>query len=123
MYEGIGVGVVSTTTLVAPLVAGIKHPILRRLGKQNIRTFLTERDAYVREIEERSAQENGTVGRPISLTFSIDPPVLASLVELGQFGVEVTEVDLVTDTLLRTWLNKHQDIKKMVCLLPKCRRS
>jgi hypothetical protein len=49
---------------VAPLVAGIKHPILRRLGKQNIRTFLTERDAYVRGIEERSAQENGTVDVP-----------------------------------------------------------
>jgi hypothetical protein len=31
---------------------------------------------------------------------------------LGQFGVEVTKVDLVTDTLLRTWLDKHQDIKK-----------
>jgi hypothetical protein len=112
MSEGIGVGVVSTTTLVAPLVAGIKHPILRRLGKQNIRTFLTERDAYVREIEERSAQENGTVGRPVSLMFSVNPPVLECFVELGQFGVEVTKVDLVTDTLLRTWLDEHRAIKK-----------
>jgi hypothetical protein len=112
MPEAIVVGVVSTTTLVAPLFAGIKHPILRRLGKQNIRTFLTERDAYVREIEERSAQENGTVGRPVRLTFSVDPPVLESLVELGQFGVEVPKVDLVTDTLLRTWLDKRQDVKR-----------
>jgi hypothetical protein len=112
MSEGIGVGVVSTTTLVAPLVADIKHPILRRLGKQNIRTFLTERDAYSREIEERSAQENGTVGRPVSLKFSVDHPVLESFDELGQFGVDVTKVDLVTDNLLRTWLDKHQEIKK-----------
>jgi hypothetical protein len=112
MSEGIGAGLVATSTVVAPLVASIKHPVLKRLGKQNIRTFLTERDAYVREIQERSAQENGTVGRPVSLTFSIDPPVLESLVELGQFGAEVTRVDLVTDPVLRKWLDNHQDIKK-----------
>jgi hypothetical protein len=99
-------------TIVSPLFASIIHPVLRKLGKQNIRRFLTERDAYVREIAERSAQQKGPIGQPVSLTFSVDPPILESLVELGQFGDEVKEVSEVTDGTLRKWLDSHRDIKK-----------
>jgi hypothetical protein len=100
------------TTVLAPFVASVKHPVLKKLGKQNIRTFLTERHAYVREIEERSAQENGMIGRPVSLTYSVEPSVLESLVELGQFGSEVTSLADVTDEILTEWLGQHWEIKK-----------
>jgi hypothetical protein len=112
MPVDLGVGTGAMTTIVTPIVASIEHPSLRRLGKSNIRTFLTEREAYVREITERSAQENGSIGRPVSLSFSIDPPVLESLVDLRQFGNHVTKVSEVTDELLLAWLEKHRDIKK-----------
>jgi hypothetical protein len=101
-----------TTTIVTPIVASIEHPVLKRLGKTNIRKFLTDRVSYIREIEERSAQDNGTIGRPVSLTFSIDPHVLESLVDLRQFGAEVDTVANVTDAVLLTWLEKNGEIKK-----------
>jgi hypothetical protein len=102
----------ATTTIVTPIVANIEHPVLKRLGKSNIRKFLIDRDTYVREIEERSSQDNGAVGRPVSLTFSIDPQVLESLVDLRQFGAEVAAVAEVTDAVLLDWLEKHRDYKK-----------
>jgi hypothetical protein len=92
----------ATTTIVTPIVSSIEHPVLKRLGKTNIRKFLTDRVSYVREIEERSAQDNGTIGRPVSLTFSIDPHVLESLMDLRQFGAEVDTVANVTDAVLLT---------------------
>jgi Reverse transcriptase (RNA-dependent DNA polymerase) len=112
MAEGTGDGSSALSTVVSPIVANIEYPVLKKLGKQNIRKFLTDRDAYVREIDERSAQGNGRIGRPVSLAFSIDPSVLLSLVELQQFGAEVTKVESVTDSVLLTWLEKHRDLKK-----------
>jgi hypothetical protein len=43
---------------------------------------------------------------------SIDPPVFESLVELRQFGNEMTKVSEVTDELLLAWLERHRDVKK-----------
>ena len=101
-----------STTIVTPIVANIEHPVLKRLGKTNIRKFLADRGSYVREIQERSAQDNGTIGRPVSLTFSIDPHVLESLVDLRQFGADIVAVANVTDEILQTWLEKNGEIKK-----------
>jgi hypothetical protein len=112
MNPAVAAGTGVATTIVTPIVANIEHPILKRLGKTNIRKFLTDRASYVREIEERSAQDNGTIGRPVSLAFSIDPHVLESLVDLRQFGAEVTAVADVTDAVLLTWLEKNGKIKK-----------
>jgi hypothetical protein len=72
-------GLTPTITL-APIVANIEYPVLKKLGKKSIRKFLSDRDTYVREIEERSTQGIGAIGRPVSLTFSIEPFVLESLV-------------------------------------------
>jgi hypothetical protein len=99
-------------TIFTPLVANIDHPVLMRLGKASIRKFLIDRDAYVWEIEERSAQDNGRIGRLVSLKFSIDPQVLESLMDLRQFGADIILVALVTDDLLRSWLEKHREIRK-----------
>jgi hypothetical protein len=96
----------------SPIVANIPYPLLKKLGKQNIRKFLTERDAYVREIAERSVQGNGVIGRPVSLTFSVDPTLLLSLVELRLFGAEVPTVASVTDAVLLNWLEGHRDLKQ-----------
>jgi hypothetical protein len=107
-----GVGGASATIPLAPLIPNVEHPRLKNLGKQSIRRFLADRYAYVREIEERSAQVGGSIGRPVSLTFSIDPSVLGSLVDLRQFGDTITTVSLVTDEILGAWLDKHRDLKK-----------
>ena len=112
MSEGMVQGSLVSATMVSPIVAQIEYPVLKKLGKQNIRKFLTERRSYVREIEERNAQGNGTVGRPVSLNFSVDPSILESLVELGQLGPAVKSVSEVTDAVLITWLEKHSDLKK-----------
>ena len=112
MSEGMVQGSLVSATMVSPIVAQIEYPVLKKLGKQNIRKFLTERRSYVREIEERNAQGNGTVGRPVSLNFSVDPSILESLVELGQLGPAVKSVSEVTDAVLSTWLEKHSDLKK-----------
>jgi hypothetical protein len=98
--------------MVSPIMAHIEYPLLKKPEKQNIRKFLTERRSYVREIEERNAQGNGTVGRPVSLNFSVDPSILESLVELGQLGPAVKLVAEVTDEVHITWLEKHSDLKK-----------
>jgi hypothetical protein len=81
------------------------------LSKPNIRKFLIDRDIYVREIEERSSQDNGAFARPVSLTFSIDPQVLESILDLRQFGAEVAAVAEVTDAVLLSCLEKHRDCK------------
>jgi hypothetical protein len=112
MPEGVTMGGAAPTFTLAPIVANITYPSLKKLGKQSIRKFLTDRDAYVREIQERSVQENGAIGRPVSLTFSIDPFILESLAELRQFGSNVTTVASVTDAILQGWLEKHRDLKK-----------
>jgi hypothetical protein len=75
---------------------------------------LTERRSYVREIEERNAQGNVTVGRPVSLNLSVDPSFLKSLVKLSQLDPAVKSVAEVTDAMLSTWLEKHSDLKKDV---------
>jgi hypothetical protein len=75
---------------------------------------LTERRSYVREIEERNAQGNVAVGRPVSLNLSVDPSFLKSLVKLSQLGPAVKSVAEVTDAVLSTWLEKHSDLKKDV---------
>jgi hypothetical protein len=72
MAEAVAPNEAVGNTIITPLVANIDHPALRRLGKAYSRKFLNYRDAYVREIEERSAQDSGSIGRPVSLTFSID---------------------------------------------------
>jgi hypothetical protein len=89
----------TSTIMLAPIVSNIEYPVLKKLGKKSIRKFLSDRDTYVREIEERSAQGNGAIGRPVSLTFSIDPFVLESLVELQQFGADIANVASMTDAV------------------------
>ena len=68
------------------LSGSVEYPVLRKLGKQNIRKFLSDRAAYVREIGERNKQNGEAKGTPVSLVFSIDPSLLASLVDLRRLG-------------------------------------
>jgi hypothetical protein len=90
----------------------VAYPVLKKLDKQNIRKFLREREAYVREINERKAQDGITFGKPVSLTFSVDPAVLASLVDLCQLGTHIDRISIVTDAIISKWLESHQEVKK-----------
>jgi hypothetical protein len=68
------------------LAGAVEYPVLRKLGKQNVRKFLYDRASYVREVEERKKQAGTITGTPVSLSFSIDASLLASLVDLRQLG-------------------------------------
>jgi hypothetical protein len=90
----------------------VAYPVLKKLGKQNIRKSLREREAYVREINERKAQDGITLGKPVSLTFSVDPAVLASFVDLCQLGTQIDHINKVTDAVISQWLESHKEVKK-----------
>jgi hypothetical protein len=100
------------TITLAPILANTEYPVHKTLSKKSIRKFLSDRDTYVREIKEQSEQGNGAVGRPLSLTFSIDPFVLKSLVKLQQFGAYIATLASVIDAVVRAWIEKHRDLKK-----------
>ena len=86
--------------------------MLRKLGKQNIRKFLSDRAAYVREIGERNKQNGEAKGTPVSLVFSIDPSLLASLVDLRRLGRQMYSVDKVSDAVLQKRLEDNSCAKK-----------
>jgi hypothetical protein len=94
------------------LAGAVEYPVLRKLGKQNVRKFLYDRASYVSEVEERKKQTSTITGTPVSLSFSIDASLLASLVDLRQLGDEIDTVEKVTDNLLQCWLDANCDIKK-----------
>jgi hypothetical protein len=68
----------------------------------------------VREINERKAQDEITLGKPVSLTFTVDPAVLASLVDSGlcQLGTQIDHINKVTDAVISQWLESHKEVKK-----------
>jgi hypothetical protein len=70
----------------------VEYPRLKKLVKQNIRRFLSDREAYTREIAERTSQDGTSIGRPVSLRFSIEPSVLHSLVDLRQLGESIDHI-------------------------------
>jgi hypothetical protein len=93
-------------------LTNVDYPVLRKLGKQNIRTFLRERAAYEREIVERKRQAGTSQGSPVSLVFSIEPTILESLVDLLQFGEDIQTTQDVTDDHVRSWLDARKEVKK-----------
>jgi hypothetical protein len=97
---------------VLPLVSAVDYPLLKRLGKQIIRKFIRDREAYEAEIEERKYQLGTSLGKPVSLKFSIDASVLESLCELGFLGPNIATASDVTDTDIRKWLESHKEVKR-----------
>jgi hypothetical protein len=85
-----------------PVVRSVEYPLLKKLGKANIRRFLRDRDTYVREIKERKDQEGQTIGKPVSLTFSIEASLIESLVDLSSLEVQLTQL-----RRLRMYMCKH----------------
>ena len=62
-----------------PVITPISHPVLRRLGIEDIRRFFKDRRTYVSAIKERCQQEGSEeLQKPVSLRFSIDPDILKS---------------------------------------------
>jgi hypothetical protein len=90
----------------------VKYPRLKKLGKQKIRRFLSDQEAYTREIAERTSQDENCIGRPVSLRFSIEPSVLHSLVDLRQLGESIDHISKVTDMVIETWLDAYADFKR-----------
>jgi hypothetical protein len=97
---------------VLPVLSAVEYPILKRLGKQNIRKFIRERKAYEAEIGERNRQAGVCIGTPVSLKFSVDQSALESLIDLRIFGETVGSLSVLTDDLVHTWLDSNQEVKK-----------
>jgi hypothetical protein len=97
---------------VANITIAIEYPVLRKLGKHSIRRFLKDRAAYVREIKERTNQEDENIGKPVSLSFSIDSSILERLVDLRQFGPNMDSVDKITEDVLQKRLDAHREVMK-----------
>lgn len=79
-----------------------------RIGKHLL--FKIMRKSYVRKLYELGRQEN-TESFPVSLTFSIKQYMLEYPADFPQLGEEVTEVDDITDFLLRKWLGDYIEEK------------
>jgi hypothetical protein len=94
------------------VLSAVEYTVLKRLGKQNIRKFLREREAYEAEISERNRQACAQIGMPVSLKFSLDQCPLESLIDLRQFGETVESSTLLTDDLVRKWLDSHREVNK-----------
>jgi hypothetical protein len=90
----------------------LEYPVLRKLGKQDIRKFLLDGRAYVREIEERNKQAGEAKGTPVSLAFSIEASLLDSLVDLRRLGEQIDTTAKATDAVLQQCLETHSDVKK-----------
>lgn len=90
-----------------PIFTPIVHPELRRLGRKNIHIFLRERERYILRLED--AQASGSSVQPVSLKASVDPDLLLSMVEFGEFD-NVTSLTELTDDNLRQWLDDKDEV-------------
>ena len=87
----------SSPTVGQHLFTPVSHPVLRRYGRKQIHTFVREREQYLLKIQE--VNDSGGKISAISIKASIDPDLLLSLVEIGEFpGVSKAEA-LSEDTL------------------------
>ena len=91
----------SGTTAGQPVFTPIAHPVLRRYGRKAIHTFIREREQYLLRIADATA--SGATVSPISIKSSIEPDLLLSLVEFGEFD-GVTAVHGLTEDILEAWL-------------------
>ena len=90
-----------------PLFTPISHPELKQLGQKYIHTFLREWDRYLLCIQD-SCNSSGTTVNPIRLRSAIDVDLLQSLIELEEFGEEIDSINMLSDDVLRQWLEEHQ---------------
>lgn len=89
------------------LRTSITYPKLVRRDGESIRTFLSQYEQYVNEVEERSAQVGGDTTlepiRPVSLKFCVEAQWLRSTIRLG-FIPDVKDYKDLSDEQLSTYL-------------------
>lgn len=72
------------------LFTPISHTEPRKLGRKHIHTFLVERERYILRVKD--AQSTGGNQESVSVIASIDPDLLTSLIDLGEFGESVSSL-------------------------------
>lgn len=85
----------------------ISHPELRRLGRKNIHTFVRERARYLLRIQD--VQASGSTISPVSLKASIDPDLLTSMIEFGEFD-NVETIEQLSETNIQSWLDTQSEV-------------
>jgi len=97
----------ASTNSSAHLFTPVAHPELRRLGRKPIFNFLRERERYLLRIADANA--SGSSVNAVSLKSSIDPHLLLSLVEFGEFGDSKTPA-ILTDDEIEEWLETKAEV-------------
>ena len=83
------------------MIVPVAHPVLRDIADSSLLAFECAREEYLRVMMDHKNAGSNT--EPVSLKASIEPSLLAGLVELGEFD-GVSEADALTDTAINTWL-------------------
>lgn len=77
------------------LFTPLAHPILFKLGRKSIHTFLKERETYLLRMQDVKTS-GGTID-PVSVKASVDQDLLLSPVEFGEVGVSVIDFKNISD--------------------------
>ena len=90
-----------------PLFTPIAHPKLEQIGQKFIHTFLKEWERSLLCIQDaNNAGENKVF--PVSLKSAIDTDLFQSLIELEEFGEDVTSIEELNNDTLQEWLEEQQ---------------
>lgn len=85
----------------------ITHPELRKLGRKHLHNFIRERERYLLRLEDIKA--SGASVQPVSLKTSIDPDLLLSLVEFGEFN-DTEKLEDLTEGKIQSWLDEKSNV-------------
>ena len=90
------------------LFTPVSHPELHKLGRRHIHKFLRERERYLLRILD--VNSSGGSLQPVSIKSSIDPDLLLSLVEFGEFD-NITTVSSLSEDTLKSWLEQKDAVE------------
>ena len=86
------------------MIVPVAHPVLRDITEECLRTFKSAREEYVRVMKDHP-KARSTAG-PVSLKSSIQPSLLAGLVQLREFK-DVANVASLTDEDVEDWIDSQ----------------
>ena len=83
------------------MIVPVAHPVLRDITDDSLLVFQRARNEYLRVMKDH--KNAGSTAEPVSLKASIEPSLLAGLVELGEFE-GVSDADTLSDAAIEAWL-------------------
>ena len=84
------------------MIVPVAHPVLRDIKDESLLKFRRAREEYLRVMEDH--KKAGSTAKPVSLKASVQPALLAGLVELGEFE-GLSDVSALTDEGITAWID------------------